>query len=198
VQKFTLPLDIYGTARTALREYWHYAYMRECLFVAGYSFLGRSIPESTILSLSDTTAQFTNSIAGVEMTVPIQTAILADNVLNVEFDYRLYRSTLMIGTSTLFFDTYTNHEDIHNFKELILRPELLLSEGVTLIHQESHVDSRGLEYLRIEDTSGQCGVARATPWEGLVYIHAPCDTYPLLDPVAQSLTFLPKPVSVHS
>lgn len=195
-EKFTQPLNMNEEGRTALREYWHYAYERECLYRAHYSFLGAALPAST---LTDAVAalRYTNEIAGVEATVPMGTRIQRDNILDVEYDYRLYKSDLVIGSSTVMVDAYTNHEDIHTFDELTEHVQLLVPADVTVVEQESQVGSSSVTYLRTRDSVGRCGAAFLTPLGRIVYLTTSCDSYRLTEAVVNTVTFLPEAVSVQ-
>jgi len=195
-EKFAVPLAMDPDARQALKEYWYYSFFRECLYTKGYSFLGKPLPASR-LSSSSAGVTYMNPIAGISLTVASDTAILKDNELDVEYDYRLLQSTLVADNAPLIIDTYTNHEEIIDFETLVHNFRLLIPHEVVITSSSTSRTPGGIRYLVAHRSDEVCGVAFVSPHGRVIHIYTSCNQEASTLELAQGITILPKVVSIH-
>lgn len=171
---FTLPLAMDDSAKDGLREYWHYSYYRECLYRAGYSFLGTVLPTSTVYRMTDTDHWYLNRLAGVYLRVPAETRIVRDNELDVSFDARLLRSELTLPGNSLFLDTYTSHQFVKTFADLPDYVTHFIPSTSTVVRTASATTTGGIPYMSVEQNTGTCGIMTVTPDAYILHLYAPC------------------------
>jgi hypothetical protein len=182
--------------RTGLAEYWHYSFYRNCLYNAGYSFLGKPLPQATLLS-GATDVRYTNPLAGATLSLPSGTTQELDNVLDVNFDYRLLRSSFLVGTSTIVFDTYTTHEYIHSLADVPMYLDHLPTTGGSIFESKERTNLLGTPYLWVEQNDGYCGGIVVTPVEKILHLYAPCSERKLINQILDSLTITDNAVSIY-
>ncbi|MBP9760318.1 MAG: hypothetical protein KBD24_03020 [Candidatus Pacebacteria bacterium] len=194
---FTKPLDMNDEAKAGLREYWHYSYYRECLYHAGYTFMGKPLVESTLATASNDLLRYTNPLAGASMSMSTDTKLVMSNELDVTFDYRLLRSKLVFGTTTLFFDTYTDHQFIHTFADLPMYLDHFPASQSPFISSESRITKTGIPFLYVEDQDGMCGAILVTPEVRILHLYATCANRDAVLAITDTLTFETNVASVH-
>lgn len=193
---FTKPLAMSDDAKSGLREYWHYSYYRECLYRAGYSFMGNVLPESTLYVMGDTERWYMNPLAGVHLRVPVDTRIIRDNELDVTFDARLLRSELSTDGTTFRLDAYTGHQFVHTFADLPDYVEHFVTGTSTVTMRESATTTSGIPYLAIEQDADTCGILTVTPDAYILHMKTSCEKYEDVQAIAETLTFIDA-VSLH-
>jgi hypothetical protein len=161
-------------AKQALREYWHYSYYRECLYRAGYTFLGKPLARASLTPTEDGASRYDNPLAGASIIVPGSTTLATSNVLDVTFDYRLLRSTLLMGTTTVFFDTYTEHQFIRTMADLPNYLDHFPASQSAFIVSEPRTTATDIPYLYVEDGVGMCGALLVTPDAHILHFYAAC------------------------
>lgn len=195
---FTRPLDMSETAKQGLREYWHYSYYRECLYRAGYTFMGKTLVQSTLVATTPgDSLRYTNPIAGIFLSVPAGTTLVTSNELDVMFDYRLLRSTLQVATTTLLVDTYTEHEYIRTFDDLPQYLDHFPASQSAFTLSEQRATQADTPYLYVEDEDHMCGAILVTPQARIVHIYATCADRDVVIDVVETLGFETNVASVH-
>lgn len=188
-QKFALPLDMDREARNALREYWHYSYYRQCLYDSGYDFSGNPVPLSTLVEESGHVT-YTNVLANMIFTLPVGTDITMDNELDVDFDYRLFRSSFTVGRATVFVHTYTIHDDVASFADLAINLDHLSATEGTITTATEHVADQGVPYLAVIQDDGYCGSVFVAPAGQVVHIYTVCDDSALVEEMSTTAMFI--------
>lgn len=193
---FLQPLHMTEEAKNGLREYWHYSYYRECLYHAGYSFMGTSLPESRILT-EGTVSIYENKLAGTTLEVPENTRLMQDNELDVSFDYRLLRSVLAEDELTVSFDVYTEHQFVTELADVPEYLDHFPASTSTITHTTDHVTSRGIPYLFAYQDDGLCGAIFVAPSGRIIHVYSDCVYTDEIHTLVDTLTFVGEPVSVH-
>jgi hypothetical protein len=178
-------------AKGGLREYWHYSLYRECLYKAGYSFLGDVLPDSTLYVMGENERWYVNTLAGVYLRVPAQTSIIRDNELDVTFDARLLRSELSLPDGTVYLDTYTSHQFVRTFPDLSAYVDHFTAGTSTVVRATQATTSQGVPYLAVEQDNGTCGVMTVTPDAYILHVFAPCAAYDRVRTLVETLKLIP-------
>ncbi len=197
IELFTRPLNMDADAKNGIREYWHYSFYRECLYHAGYTFLGKPLPRATLAATPDNQYRYTNPLAGTSLVLEDAVTFSADNTLDVTFDYRLLRTSFNTGTTTLFFDTYTEHQFIHTFADLPTYLDHFPASTGTIVASESRTTTSGIPYLSVTQDDGLCGNIFVTPAERIVHLYAACTEHKKIQVITDTLTFTSDTASVH-
>ncbi|MBP9749437.1 MAG: hypothetical protein KBD21_01805 [Candidatus Pacebacteria bacterium] len=198
VELFTLPLDMSEDAKQGLREYWHYSYYRECLYHAGYTFMGKPLAQSTLsTSTPNGNLRYTNPLAGISILLPTDATLVTSNELDVTFDYRLLRSTLRFATTTLMVDTYTEHQFIRTFDDLPLYLDHFPASQSAFLQNERRTTPAGIPFMYVEDEDHLCGALFVTPEAHIVHIYAACADRDTVLSATDTLKFEATTASVH-
>ncbi len=190
--KFARPLRMNKDGITALREYWHYAFYRQCLYNQGYSFLGRPLPSSIF-----TNGAYSNALAGFSTTLPIEGVLLHDNLLNVEMDYRLYKSEFTVGTSSLQLAFYTSFDDVHDQSSLTKQLHSILDRSEADLTAQPGVSNKSIDYTAFATADQQCGAAFYTPHEHIVILAYSCSDSELYNQSIDTLSYFETVPSLH-
>jgi len=181
-EKFLLPLDFDKVSKNALREFWHFSYYKECLFHAGYTSGGDSVPASTIED-----RKYTNHFAGIEFTVPDNTALVADNILDVDYDSRLYRSEISTDSGTIFISTYNEHNDFITHDDVMNKLEHLSTTDGNVIEKESLMFEDNLKVARMAQDDDMSGFVFITPESHVIHLFGPSSSGQTLSAMISTL-----------
>ena len=188
-QKFKLPFNVDQSAKDALKGFWYYSYYRECLHSAGYQFSGDPITSSSII-IQNQDAVYSNPSGGFSFTIPMGTALIKDNKLDVDIDDRMFVSLLKTSSEVIFIYTYTTYDDIEtfdnltsNFKQL---PETMGSVTGTILNE----NISGVKSLYIKQDDNKQGIVFITPGKHVVYIYGSDILETTLKTVAETITYI--------
>jgi hypothetical protein len=194
-EKFLQPLDMNGDARTALREYWHYSYYRQCLYRAGYSFMGSELP-STTLTEGEAGAEYRNPLAGLTLALPRGSTVTTDNELNVTYDARLLHSELDAGASKLVVDVYTSHQFVNSYEALPQYIDHFVASTTVVASSTDGLTAQGSPYLYLTEAEGTCRTLQVSPEAMIISLIMPCDEEAALLGVTESTSYFPA-TSLH-
>lgn len=190
--KFARPLRMNEDGITALREYWHYAFYRQCLYNAGYAFSGKALPSSSLIN-----GIYSNALAGFSTTLPIESALLHDNLLDVEVDYRLYESEFTVGTSSLKLALYTSFDDVQDQASLAKQLPSILDHSETDLTIQPAVSSKSIDYHTFATRNQQCGAAFYTPHGRIIILAYSCSDRELHSQTVDAISYFETVPSLH-
>lgn len=182
-KKFTLPLLFDQKTKNELKGFWYYSYYRQCLYDSGYDFKGNAIPKSTI-----TEGVYTNPYGGFSFSVPVNTSLMSDNVLDVDFHDQLLVSMLKTDKAELSVHMYLKDTDITTFINLSDTLKNISLQTAPINAREIFENANGLQLLRVTDTDGTEGIIFMTPDLHIVHIFGPLSLKNLIDAIALNLT----------
>jgi hypothetical protein len=185
-EKFKLPLAFDEETKNQLRGFWYYSYFRDCLAAYGYDFSGRSIPSSTLVQ-DGAPYTYSNIYGGYSFTLTEDARIIEDNTLNVDYDDRLFASTLKVAGQKLAVDTYQKYEDIGSFEELIA---IYDAHPLSYTPRESlrvATSTTGMRTLIIKEVDTTTRIVGITPSRKLFDIHGMSLNASLIETITTSL-----------
>jgi hypothetical protein len=97
-EKFLEPLPLDQASINGLREFWHFSYYRQCMFLHGYGFYGTAFAPSELVA-ENGILRYRNYFAKVGFTLPSPARIVVDNETDPNMDDYLIASELeVMGT----------------------------------------------------------------------------------------------------
>ena len=164
-EKFLQPLNFDKKSKNAIKEFWYFSYYKECLFEEGYRFNGEAVPSSSLVD-----AIYINNFAGIKFTIPKNATLTQNNVLDVEFDSRLYRSEITSEESSIFIHTYLEHEDFKTETDLSNNLEHFSTTEGSILEKETIISAENVNLIKINQDDGMNGIAFITSEGHVVHI----------------------------
>jgi hypothetical protein len=194
-EKFSNPLTMSDDAREGLAEYWHYSFYRNCLYNRGYGFTGVTLPRAT-LAVDVGGVTYTNPFGGITLSLLPGTTLDRDNVLDVTYDYRLLRSSLVRGTTTVVLDVYVSDERITSFEDLEQNLAHIHTTQASTTQVAVRTTAAGTRYLAVDD-GVYCGGVLMTPHKHIIDLYALCSTESYVETLIESVRFTQTSTSLY-
>jgi len=186
-QKFQLPFNVDQDVKDALKGFWYYSYYRQCLYDAGYNFSGDKIQPSSITP--DTPdALYTNPLGGFSFRIPEGTTIVSDNKLNVDFDDRLFVSSLETSSETISIHVYVTYRDIKTVEDITKIIKQIPGTVGSITGTIFEKSNSGVDIVYMKQDDDMQGVAFVTPQGHVVFVAGSNLLEPIIKTVADTLS----------
>lgn len=189
-EKFKQPLNFDPASKTALREYWHFSYYRECLFKAGYDFYGNKILASTLSSVDSETSRYTNHFGNISFTVPAGTTIKADNITNPDMDDYVITSILKIGEYDVIVQFDRSKKEAVDLAEINDTFTGFSTTTAAIVNKSTATNQSGSVIMSVHQDDATFGLLSFTPEHLVVSIYGEKLPIEILNQIESSFTFV--------